>query len=245
MDIEATQSMLWGVDEDHKVYYRDLGGNRPWVRVPGKLTSITADESFVWGFSLEGDIMMMSAQSRKEWKKINNPHKLTKLNAGNYEVWGINAENKVYRMSSSGFGEWEYVNEGFAEVSVGIDYVWLIDTSGVTYKYEMSGFQDKAMFAFNAVSGIEEERDESIKFAIKQNPFIDNIELELNAYEPESIRITIYNINGQVVKTLNTDVQVGDNEMKLENLGHLKSGVYILSVTGTNIKHNVKIVKID
>lgn len=245
IDIEATQSMLWGVDENNKVYYRDLGGYRPWVRVPGKLTAITADESFVWGFSPEGEIVMMSAQSHKEWKKIDNPHKLTKLSAGNYEVWGINAENKVYRMSSSGFGEWEYVNEGFAEVSVGIDYVWMIDTSGVTYKYEMSGFQDKAMFELNAVSGIEEEKVDDSKLAIRQNPFIDNIEFEFNAYENGLVTTSIYNINGQLVRNRKQDIQLGKNTVKIENLEDLKSGVYILSVDGAGIKHNTKVIKID
>lgn len=245
VDIEASQAMLWGIDEDNKVYYRDLGGNRPWTLVDGELTSITADESFVWGLNPEGEIQMMSAQSRDEWKKINNPHKITKLSAGNYEVWGINAENKVYRISSSGFGEWEYVNEGFSELGVGIDYVWLLDPSGVSYKYEMSGFQDKAMFSFNTVSGIEEERYGDAKVSIKQNPFVDNLELDFSAYEPELITIAIYNINGKVVRNIQTDIQAGSNTIIIDNLGDLKSGVYILSVSGVNTKYKSKVIKID
>ena len=141
--------MVWGIDDQNNVYYRNHSGSKPWTKVPGELTSITADVNSVWGFNPQGEIVRMSAQRKSGWEVIKNPYKIIKLSAGNEEVWGITEDNKVYRMSDSGFGEWQYVNEGFKDVSVGVDYAWLLDVDGYPWKYEMSGFQDITAFQIN------------------------------------------------------------------------------------------------
>lgn len=110
------------------------------------MTSITVDEFFVWGFASDGNIFCMPAQSKSDWRIVDNPYKVVKLSAGRGEVWGITANNKVYRMNSSGIGKWQYVNEGFKEVSVGVDNVWLLDTKGIPHKYEIYGFDTKSVF---------------------------------------------------------------------------------------------------
>jgi hypothetical protein len=245
VDIEATQAVLWGVDEDCKVYYRDLGGIRPWTQVAGSLKSITADESFVWGITPDGEIAMMSAQQKENWKIINNPYQLVKLSAGNYEVWGVNAKNEVYRMSSSGFGNWEYVNSGFAGVSVGIDYVWLIDVNGKSYKYEMSGFDNKTAFNRNQLTSIyENNRTFRNSIQVKQNPFRDYLNIEINCSAESSAVIRISDLSGVMLKVVQTKLTPGKNTLNMDGLGNLLSGVYILTVSEGENVFTSRIVKI-
>lgn len=245
VDIDATQSMLWGVDNQNKVYFRDFEGVREWTQVHGELTAITADESFIWGFNPDGEMVMMSTQNKKSWRKIDNPHAITKLSAGNYEVWGINDKNEVYRMSSSGFGEWEYVNKGFMEVSVGIDYVWLLDTNGIPYKYEMSGFQNRTVFNPNNLSGIEDKFTYGSSLIIKENPFRDNLDIEISSNVAEQVQIQVYDLNGKIFNNESVQLEEGINQVNITQMNHLASGVYLLSVSGKNNTHKAKIVKVN
>lgn len=243
VDIDATQAMLWGIDDKNNVYFRDFEGLRDWTQVHGKLTSVTADESFIWGFNPEGEIMMMSTQNRKSWKRVDNPHNITKLSAGNYEVWGINNENKLYRMSSSGYGQWEYVNEGFSDVSVGIDYVWLLDTKGIPYKYEMSGFQNKTVFNPDNMTGIGENLVYGSSLIVKENPFENNLNIEISSNISEKVQIAIYDINGRLFINDRIQLEPGINQLNITQAGHLDPGMYILSVSGKNNNYKTKVIK--
>lgn len=245
VDIDASQTMLWGIDDKNNVYFRDFAGNREWTQVHGSLTSIAADESFIWGFDPDGEIVMMSTQNRKVWRKIDNPYNIKKLSAGNYEVWGISNENKVYRMSSSGFGEWELVNEGFMDVSVGIDYVWLLDTKGIPYKYEMAGFQNKTVFNPENISGIGENLVYGSSLIVKQNPFRDHIDIEISSNVAEKVQISIFDLNGKVCKNDWTLLEIGVNQIHVSQLDHLASGMYILSVSGKNNIYKAKVIKVN
>ncbi len=243
VDIDASQVMLWGIDQNNKVYYRDFEGLRDWTQVHGELTSITADESFIWGFTPSGDIVRLSTQSRSEWKKIDNPYKLIKLSAGNYEVWGINAQNKVYRMSSSGLGEWQYVNEGFMEVGVGVDYVWLLDTKGVPYQYEMSGFQNISVFDKTGSTAIPDNKFYANSVIIKENPFRENLNIEISSGDQDEITVMIFGLDGRCYKAEKLTIQAGINPVRLDGISHLTKGMYILTVTGKTQNSKNKIIK--
>lgn len=244
VDIDGSQSMLWGIDNNNNVYYRDYGGVRDWTQVHGALTSITADESFVWGFTPQGDIVRMSAQNRLEWKKVENPYNLIKLSAGNYEVWGINAANQVYRISSSGYGEWQYVTEGYSDVSVGIDYVWLLDTKGIPYKYDLGGFQNITVFNNDNSTGITDTKLYGNSVIVKQNPFHDHLDVEISSDNPDNASVMIFGIDGKCYTSRNAKIQTGINEIRIDGLNNLSPGIYILSVTGKIQNEKTKVIKI-
>jgi hypothetical protein len=244
VDIDGSQSMLWGIDENHKVYYRDYEGINDWKQVNGELISIAADESFVWGFSPEGDMVRMSAQNRQGWKVIPNPHNLNKLSAGNYEVWGINAQNQVYRINSSGYGEWQHVADGYTDVSVGIDYVWLLNSSGIPYKYELGGFQNLTVFnPDNLTAGNAEKTDYANSIIVKENPFRESLHIEISANVNDEVLLRLTGIDGKLYASRKSALQAGINDIYINNLRGLLRGVYVLSVQSKTQNAKIKVIK--
>ncbi|GAB6010672.1 DUF5010 domain-containing protein [Viscerimonas tarda] len=241
IDIDASMSTLWGVSSANEVYYRNLSGTRPWTKVPGELVSIAADESYVWGFAPDGDLKCMSAQGRSEWRKVENPYNVVRIAAGSNEVWGITAENKVYRISSSGIGGWQYVNEGFKEVAIGVDYVWLLDTAGKAYKYDIYGFETASAFVG---TGIESSaRLSDISVVARPNPFINQLTVEVSSYVAEDATITIHDLNGKLLATQTLELYQGTNAIQVAGVEKLASGVYVLSVNAKSQTIRTKVVK--
>ena len=243
VDIAATMSMVWGIDDQNNVYYRNHSGSKPWTKVPGELTSITADVNSVWGFNPQGEIVRMSAQRKSGWEVIKNPYKIIKLSAGNEEVWGITEDNKVYRMSDAGFGEWQYVNEGFKEVSVGVDYAWLLDVDGYPWKYEMSGFQDITAFQINPIYTSVTPVEVKASVNVAPNPFKDRIKVTVNAYNEEDITLIVHDLNGKVLLTKKESVHSGTNEITINEASQWTQGVYILTVEYSAGPEKIKIIK--
>jgi hypothetical protein len=243
IDIDGSQSMLWGIDENCNVYYRDYEGLNDWTQVNGELTSITADESFVWGFNREGNIVRMSAQSRNEWRVVPNPHNLTRLSAGNYEVWGINAQNQVYRISSSGYGDWEFVADGYVDVSVGIDYVWLLNSQGIPYKYEIGGFRNQTVFTPESLVTSAERLYFANSLIVKENPFGDQLRVEISSNTTGDIVLQLYGVDGKLYASRQETLQTGINTVILDNLSGLNHGIYVLSATGNTQNATIKVIK--
>ncbi len=243
VDIAASMSMIWGVDDQNKVYYRNLSGTRPWQQVEGELTSITADVYNVWGFSPDGEIMCMSAQNKTGWRKIGNPHNLIKLSAGSGEVWGINEQNQVYRISSSGVGNWKYVTNGVLDVSVGVDFVWLLDMDGIPYNYRLRGFERQS--GFDAPTSIGNKvKLTDISLIAKPNPFHDNLTAIINSYVAEPAKLDLYDMNGKMVLSQNIQLFEGTNEVEVLNVQPLPSGMYILSVSSKAHTERMKVMKV-
>jgi hypothetical protein len=243
VDIDGSQSMLWGIDNNHKVYFRDYEGVRNWTQVSGALTSITADESFVWGFNPDGDIVRMSAQNRQDWMTVPNPHNLTRLSAENYEVWGVNAQNQIYRISSSGYGEWQHVADGYSEVSVGVDYVWLLNSNGVPYKIEWSGFQEITVFNPANMTAIENRMYTANSVTVKGNPFHEALHIEIISNANDEVVLSLFGIDGKIYTSKKITLQTGSNRIVLDHLSNLNQGVYILSVSGKMQNAKIKVIK--
>lgn len=244
VDIAATMSMVWGIDENHNVYYRNHSGSKSWTKVPGELTAIAADVNFVWGFNPQGEIVRMSAQNKNGWTVINNPYNIIKLSAGNEEVWGVTADNKVYRINDSGFGEWQFVAEGFKDVSVGVDYAWLLDVDGYPYKCEMSGFQDMTAFQINPLyTGIAPVTEVKASASVAPNPFKDQLTVIINAYKNEDVTLKINDLSGKTRLIRKENVHAGTNEIVLNEASQWGQGAYILTIEYSAGSEKIKIMK--
>ncbi|MBK7882700.1 MAG: T9SS type A sorting domain-containing protein [Chitinophagaceae bacterium] len=70
------------------------------------------------------------------------------------------------------------------------------------------------------------------------NPFIDQIKINTDINADGKISIKIINSNGYTVADKSFDAKKGMNEFRLNNLGNLASGIYIIKVisaAGNNI----------
>jgi hypothetical protein len=236
-DLDISLSMGWAVDTNGKVYYRDLEGTKPWTLVPGTLQSITAEDMSVWGFTTDGKLMRMSAEKKTIWEEISNPHNLTKISGSSGEIWGVNAENKVYRINASGDGPWQWVADGYKDVAVGMEYVWLQDLNNDLFNCKISGFESTTVF-----SSSSDDTAIDNHVAVVQNihlypiPFVNEIHLDIVTNKPTDAVISISNMSGQVLLTQQEKLEQGMNNVLLTNLSSLPKGVYLCSVKTDTIK---------
>ncbi|GHT78792.1 hypothetical protein AGMMS50262_21790 [Bacteroidia bacterium] len=231
VDIDANDAMIWGVDDQTNIYYRNFAGTRPWTKVEGKLTSIAVDNGFGWGFDPEGNLKCFNLQSKSGWKTVANPHQLTFLSAGCEEVWGINAKNEVYRLSSSGFGSWQKVADGFADVSVGANFVWLLDMEGNRHFCELNSFTDRSVFTTKVYNGIVAPKTVQISVKAYPNPFADRLTVSITSNTSKNIDVSVLSIDGKTVYRTTYAVKEGTNELELgTKLQALPSGIYLLVI---------------
>ncbi|MDR1120705.1 MAG: DUF5010 domain-containing protein [Dysgonamonadaceae bacterium] len=244
IDLDANNAMIWGVDDNSDIYYRNFAATRPWVQVPGKLTSIVVDELFGWGFAPDGTLKRFSLQSKSDWKTIPNPHHLNHLSANCEEVWGVNADNEVYRISSSGYGEWEFVASGYKDVSVGTNFVWFLDTDNKPHKCQLTSFVDYSAFSVSGETGIIYPEKRPVSISAYPLPFTDRLTLKASAGSDETLHLTLMSIDGKVIFRSAWNVTVGITEKQLDaGVQNLSSGVYLLHIEKSSGKEVIKIMK--
>jgi beta-glucanase (GH16 family) len=73
------------------------------------------------------------------------------------------------------------------------------------------------------------------------NPVNDQLNIELETALTEAITFNVYNINGQLVKSYHKTVQ--QPQVKLNDLGDLTAGLYIVSFQSNGQMHHLKFVK--
>jgi hypothetical protein len=243
VDLDANNAMVWAVDDNADIYYRNFAATRPWVKIEGKLTSIAVDELFGWGFAPDGSLKRFSLQSKSDWKTISNPHKLTHLSASCEEVWGINEQNEVWRISSSGYGEWEKVADGFKDVSVGANFVWFLDTDNKPYYCKLTSFTDYSAFNISGYTGIVEPDIHAVSVSVYPNPFTDRLTVKIASSGKENIRFRLVTIDGKVVFSKQVTGS-GITTMDLGNeLQGISRGIYLLHVEKNSGNEVIKVAR--
>ena len=249
-DIDLNMSRVWAVDNVGKVYYRDLSAKMDWKNVPGELKSITADDEFVWGFATNDSIVCMSTQSKAVWDTISNPYQLTKIEAGATEVWGVNKQKEVYRINSAGDGDWEFVANGYTNVSVGYEQVWLSDDSGNMFRYALNGFEPFTCFENDTTDLFPTEvkqlpKAPKLNIQVYPNPFINSVKLTIRSGKSEEADVNLFDLNGREYLQQNIELNIGDNDFSFEGLKYLHPGIYIMAVSVAGKTERIKLVKMD
>ena len=244
VDIDANNAMVWAVDDNANIYYRNFAATRPWVKIDGQLTSIAVDELFGWGFAPDGSLKRFSLQSKSDWETVDNPHNLTYLSANCEEVWGINAQNEVWRISSSGYGNWEKVADGFKDVSVGSNFVWFLDTNNKIHQCKLTSFTDCSAYNICNSTGITEPEIQIVSVTAYPNPFTDRLILRIASSNEETMWLRLIAIDGRVVFSKQVTVAHGITTMEIgSELATVHQGVYLLNVEKPSGKKVLKIVK--
>ena len=244
VDLDANNAMIWGVDENANIYYRNFAATKPWVKVEGKLTTIAVDELFGWGFAPDGSIKRFDLQNRSDWKTVANPHNLTHLSVSCEEAWGVNAKNEVYRMSSSGYGSWELVATGYKDVSVGTNFVWFLDVDGNPHKCQLTSFTDQSVFTTRNYTEITTPFATKVSVNAYPNPFTNALTLKVTAQVEEEIGLMVVGLAGKVVYQESLTVPAGITEYELgDQLNNLPSGIYLLNINKKSGREIIKLVK--
>jgi hypothetical protein len=246
--VTTTLKEVFGIDAAGNVYYKDLSGKKSWNLIAGsKLKTITADDAFVWGFTLNGQLTRFSIQNKSDWQIIDNPYNLTKIDAGANEVWGINDLGDIYRISSSGWGEWEKVFSGYVNFSVGNEYVWLQDSEGTMFNCKIEGFVPRSFFQLAQVipSGLESNNESGNLVKVLDNPFNDKIRVNVVLDNSSKIRFSLVNSKGQVLADKNLLAESGSHIYQMDGLDSLVPGIYVLTVEMGEHKDVFKVMKVN
>jgi len=68
---------------------------------------------------------------------------------------------------------------------------------------------------------------------ILPNPAVNQLNISFNAIKNDNIEINLYNLSGQLVKSLKKSVFVGENRIEM-NTSDVQSGSYYLSIKDSN-----------
>lgn len=75
------------------------------------------------------------------------------------------------------------------------------------------------------------------------NPIIDYVDISLNSQINGSINFELISLSGQLIISKEIDLQVGNQLLKISELGHIASGTYFIVLKGTDFNYSSKIVK--
>ncbi|MBL0310535.1 MAG: M4 family metallopeptidase [Bacteroidetes bacterium] len=93
------------------------------------------------------------------------------------------------------------------------------------------------------ISGIEIANKEKFSIIVMPNPFVSNATLLMNAEVEASARISIWDLTGKMIQSLETRLSVGKNFMPLTN--QLASGTYFLTVTSGPYSKQLKLIVLE
>ena len=74
------------------------------------------------------------------------------------------------------------------------------------------------------------------------NPFNDMLNITIDAVENDNVAINVYNVSGQMIYTINTEVSNGANNIEIATSNY-GAGVYFINVVGNSINETIKVVK--
>ncbi len=76
------------------------------------------------------------------------------------------------------------------------------------------------------------------------NPFYDNLTITIASNTPKKASVRLMNMVGQTIRTLDYELQTGENHMKFDGLELLPAGVYIVAVSSEHYNRTFKVLHI-
>ncbi|MEI6853530.1 MAG: fibronectin type III domain-containing protein [Bacteroidota bacterium] len=92
------------------------------------------------------------------------------------------------------------------------------------------------------IAGVETNGGSSINMNVYPNPFMELINLDINAVEESQCQWTLYDMNGRVVMKNTEVISEGNNTIDIKAID-LPKGMYMLSTIMSNEKHDFRILK--
>ncbi len=75
------------------------------------------------------------------------------------------------------------------------------------------------------------------------NPFTSELSLKVYSYEKQTSTLKVYNLSGQLLWEKQIDLQEGENDLKLEELSAIGTGMYLLNMVNPKDIFHIPIIK--
>jgi hypothetical protein len=93
------------------------------------------------------------------------------------------------------------------------------------------------------VGTIENQSEKVTSFKVFPNPIFDSAEFEYNILVEGKVQLDLYNLNGQMIKTLiNNETHLPGNYIKAFDVSGLRNGVYVAQLRVGNAISNIKVI---
>lgn len=158
----------------------------------------------------------------------------------------INSSYFEVEFSPNGNTQWQSIGKvkaaGTSASTMNYSLMHTTPVDGTNY-YRLKQFDKSGSFVYSNIV--------AINFAIKgvhigniyPNPFADKIRVDVSSDRNETVRITLSDNVGRILKTQTGIVQKGVNQFNLENLSGLTPGIYNVEVKTSYTTYRIKLKK--
>ena len=171
-----------------------------------------------------------------DWKTENE------INSAYYEV--------ERSFNSSTFKTAGVVLDGFAGANGSTSYMFKdksTELQGKTYVYYRLKQIDKdGKYNYSTVVAInlKSAASDVVKMTVSPNPFVEKLNVQFTAVANGKAEIRLLNVNGQTVISTKANIASGANNLQVNGLGKLNTGVYIFQLMKDGVViDNQKIIK--
>ena len=118
-----------------------------------------------------------------------------------------------------------------------------LQNKGIVY-YRLKQYDNDGRFAYSKILTVKLKTAVAIVMEISPNPFAESIKVEYNASQKGMAEISIIEASGKIVFSNQTFINVGNNNISMNGLNKLNTGLYIarLTINGTVVATE-KIIK--
>jgi hypothetical protein len=116
-----------------------------------------------------------------------------------------------------------------------LDSISNIQASNIFYRLKI--VENYGKVSYSKIVSLAKSSNLVSVFTIAPNPVKDAVTINITASNENQIQIYFYNVNGKLIKTINSRVYKGSNTMKISGLNDWLSGVYVIKMTlGSEIR---------
>jgi uncharacterized repeat protein (TIGR01451 family) len=144
-----------------------------------------------------------------------------------YAVGNINANNNTTGITNYSFED-------------NIDVVK--NASVIYYRIRLTDIDRKETMS-NVISARQLQENSNIK--VKPVPFTDFISIDFQSTESTVINVMLTDATGRIVRSMNHEIEIGNNTIRLNQLEQIAKGAYYLRIVNnhTGVVHNQKLIK--
>jgi len=116
------------------------------------------------------------------------------------------------------------------------------DNKADVYYYRLKMVDKDGQYRYSEIVSIKSNAKVKIE-SIDPNPFKDIVKLNIAVATNQVVSINLYDIQGRIQKHINAELISGENQILLEGLNYLSSGIYIVELNTADQKIVQKILK--
>ena len=160
----------------------------------------------------------------------------------------INMEHFDVERSTDGnnFRQVGRINTSSGQLNSNANYTYLDITAqrGTNY-YRLAMVDNNGNYTYSKTIMVNVDVKGISVMVVYPNPFSKRVQIRVNADKTEKVVINIINSNGILMSTQEAQTQVGDNNISINKVDALPSGIYYIEVVSSTRSLKTKVMKLN